>query len=163
MKHLLILRHAKSSWDNPALDDHDRPLNKRGRGDAPRMGELLKEQDLLPDVILASTARRVRETVARVIDASEYQGPIHYDRQLYHADPADHIQALQTLPGDPGRVLIVGHNPGLQDWLEQLLDTPCRVPTAALAWVELDLASWADLDVGTAGRLQAIWRPKELP
>ena len=78
MKLLLILRHAKSSWKDPDLDDHDRPLNKRGRRDAPRMGRLLRKEDLLPDLILSSTAVRARMTAEMVADASRYRGPLEF-------------------------------------------------------------------------------------
>nr|NIL98123.1 hypothetical protein [Planctomycetales bacterium]NIP70269.1 hypothetical protein [Planctomycetales bacterium] len=85
MKTLLLLRHAKSSWDDSALDDHDRPLNKRGKRDAPRMGQLLVQQDLVPDCILTSTARRARKTAEAVAKACGGVVPLTEMPELYHA------------------------------------------------------------------------------
>ena len=89
MKTLLVLRHAKSSWNDPALDDHERPLNKRGRRDAPRMGELVREYGLIPDVVISSDAVRARLTAEAVAEAARYPGEILLDPRLYMACLAD--------------------------------------------------------------------------
>jgi len=94
MKNLLVLRHAKSSWNDPALDDHERPLNKRGRRDGPRMGELVREYGLIPDLVIASDAVRAQLTAETVADAARYAGEILLDRHLYMAGPADIVSLL---------------------------------------------------------------------
>src|SRR5687767_11102467 len=86
MKTLLLLRHAKSSWKDSALDDHERPLNKRGKNDAPKMGRLLRNEDLLPDLIIASSAKRCRKTAEHVIQNSGYRGETRFCAELYEAD-----------------------------------------------------------------------------
>src|SRR5262245_25690191 len=108
MKMLLILRHAKSSWKDEELPDHDRPLNKRGKREAPRMGRLLADHGLLPELILCSTAKRAKKTAARVIKSSGYAGPIEFHRELYAAPPAEYVVVLRQF-GDPhDRVMVVG-------------------------------------------------------
>src|SRR4029450_11617432 len=96
MKTLLVLRHAKSSWNDPALDDHERPLNKRGRRDAPRMGELVREYGLIPDIVISSDAVRARLTAEAVAEAARYTGEIMLDQHLYMASPADILSLLRT-------------------------------------------------------------------
>jgi phosphohistidine phosphatase SixA len=162
MKTLLILRHAKSSWEDEKLPDIDRPLNKRGRHDAPRIGDLIKAEGLLPDLIISSTAKRTRSTVELVAGASDYDGEIRWDESLYAAEPQAYITALRALPAEVERVMVVGHNPGLEELVAMLTDEWARLPTAALAQVSLDIANWSDLEFEPVGKLVHVWRPKEL-
>jgi phosphohistidine phosphatase SixA len=96
VKSLLILRHAKSSWKHPELNDHDRPLNKRGKNDAPRMGKLLQKEKLIPDVILSSTAIRASATAESVVKACGYKGEVTLNRSLYAAGPEAYLQLLSN-------------------------------------------------------------------
>lgn len=162
MKTLLILRHAKSSWDNATLNDHDRPLNERGKADAPRMGQLLKAKGLLPDLILTSSAERALATAEAVALASDYEGEMRVEHQLYHAYPETYRTVLQGLGDEYGRVLVVGHNPGLELWLAELTGQDVTMPTAALAQVELAIPHWSDLSAETSGQLAQLWRPREV-
>ena len=139
MKTLLVLRHAKSSWNDPALDDHERPLNKRGRRDAPRMGELVREYGLIPDVIISSDAVRARLTAEAVAEAARYAGEILLDPHLYLACPADIHSLLTTVRENAGTVMIVGHNPGLEKLVKQLTGEWQDLPTAALAQIGLPI------------------------
>ena len=97
MKTLLIMRHAKSSWKEQDLPDHDRPLNKRGKNDAPRMGKLLKDEDLVPDLIMSSTAVRAKKTAELVAKACKYKGKIVLNHSLYGAEPAAYLKILEGL------------------------------------------------------------------
>jgi len=162
MKTLLILRHAKSDWNDPKLDDHDRPLNSRGERDAPRVGELLREHALLPDRVLCSTALRARQTIAAVTTASGYVGDIEYLKPLYLAEPPAYLRALGQLPDTIVRVLVVGHNPGLEDLLKLLTNRIEAMPTASLAQIALPLNGWSELSPQVRGDLINVWRPKEL-
>ncbi|HEX6383989.1 MAG TPA: histidine phosphatase family protein [Anaerolineae bacterium] len=162
MKTLLILRHAKSSWDNANLSDHDRPLNERGQRDAPRMGRLLRDRELVPDLIITSTAERALATAEAVALASDYDGEIKYTRRFYHADPETYLEVLQTVPNKYERVMIVGHNPGMEELVEQLTGQAERLTTANIAHVELPVSSWKELMDETEGELIDLWRPKEL-
>jgi phosphohistidine phosphatase len=162
MKTLLILRHAKSDWNNSQLSDYERPLNKRGKQDAPRIGQLLREEDLVPDLIITSSAERALATAEAVADASGFENEIKYTRRLYHAAPEQYIELLQEVGKEHDRVMVVGHNPGLEYLVELLTDARERMPTAALAQVELPIEQWAELNDGIAGKLVNVWLPKEL-
>lgn len=163
MKTLLIMRHAKSSWEETGLHDHDRPLNKRGKLNAPRMGRLLRELDLVPDLILTSSARRARDTAEAVADQSGYAGDVRVDEDLYAAPPEAYLEALTAADDSYERLLIIGHNPGLEELLDMLTDEREALPTAAIAHVDLPIQSWQDLTGETPGKLVKLWRPKELP
>ena len=131
MKFVLILRHAKSSWKETGVSDHSRPLNKRGKMAAPRMGQILYEEDFVPDVILSSTARRARDTADLVAEASGFEGEVVYLENFYHAWPSDYLDELRSLSGDINTAMIVGHNPGMEMLLEMLTGENERFPTAA--------------------------------
>ncbi len=162
MKTLLILRHAKSSWKQPGLDDHDRPLNQRGKRDAPRMGQLLRIQSLLPDVILCSTAKRARKTAEKLIESSGFSGSCELHGDLYAAAPSDYIHSVSRLSDELQCAMVIGHNPGLEELLERLTGDYERLPTAALAQVELDIKSWRDVGKQSRGALVNVWRPRDL-
>jgi phosphohistidine phosphatase len=163
MKTLLIMRHAKSSWEEAGLHDHDRPLNKRGKLNAPRMGRLLRELDLVPDLILTSSARRARDTAEAVADQSGFEGNIKVEEDLYAAPPETYLEALAAADDSYERLLIIGHNPGLEELIDVLTDEREALPTAAIAQVALPIQSWQELTDETPGKLVKLWRPKELP
>ena len=162
MKTLLILRHAKSSWSNPGLADIDRPLNKRGKRDAPRIGAFLYEQDLVPDMILISPAVRARKTAQAVSEACIYPGDIKVVSDFYPGDPDTFIETLISVPDQIERLMIVAHNPGLEELLYVLAGESARMPTSALAQVTLPVEAWHDLDDEVEGRLENLWLVKEL-
>ncbi len=163
MKTLLVLRHAKSSWSDTRLDDHERPLNARGERDGPRMGELIRSHRLTPDVIISSDATRARSTAEAAAEAAGYTGKILLENLLYGAGAADIIAVLRTVSeAGASIVLIVGHNPGLEQLVTELTGEDEDLPTAALAQILLPIERWRDLDVSTRGTLQGLWRPKDL-
>ena len=162
MKTLLVLRHAKSSWDDPALDDHERPLSKRGQRDAPRMGQLVRQYGLTPDVVISSDALRARLTAEAVAEAARYPGEILLDPRLYMAGPADILSLLPRVRENAETVMIVGHNPGLEQLVEQLTGERQDLPTAALAQIGLPIDQWRDFKRWMRGTLVGLWRPKEL-
>ena len=162
MKSLLILRHAKSSWKHPELTDHDRPLNKRGKRDAPRMGEILRSEHLMPEAITSSTAARARATAEAVAKASGYNGKIALNRSLYAAGPEAYLKVLHELSDHYKRVLVVGHNPGLEELLEMFTGETQIMPTCTLAHVKFSIDSWIELDYKTKGQLAGIWQPRDL-
>ena len=162
MKTLLVLRHAKSSWKDPALSDHQRPLNKRGRRDGPRMGELLREHGLMPDVVISSDAVRARLTAEAVAEAARYAGEILLDPRFYMASPDDILSVLRSVRENAETVMIVGHNPGLEELVEQLAGAWQALPTAALAQIALPLDRWRDIKPSTRGTIVGCWRPREL-
>ena len=163
MKTLLVLRHAKSSWNERGLTDHDRPLNERGERDAPRVGVLVRQQHLTPDAIISSDAVRARMTAEAVAAAAGYGGEIQLEPLLYHASPDDILVVLRATPEpNANTVMIVGHNPGLEGLVAQLTGEAQGLPTAALAHIVLPIDRWRDLDGSASGTLVDLWRPKEL-
>ena len=162
MKTLLVVRHAKSSWNDPALGDHERPLNKRGRRDAPRIGELVREYGLIPDVVISSDAARARLTAEAVAEAARYAGEILLDPHLYMACSADILSLLPRVRENAETVMIVGHNPGLEKLIEQLTGEQQDLPTATLVQIRLPIDQWRDLKLSTRGTLVGLWRPEEL-
>lgn len=162
MKSVLFLRHAKSSWKQEELADHDRPLNKRGKRDAPLMGRLLKKEDLVPDIIISSTAIRARSTTEAVAKGSGYKGEIVLDKSLYAAGPEAYLGVIHDLSDEYVRVLIVGHNPGLEELLELLTGEIHLMPTCSLAHVKLHVDKWSEVDNKIKGQVAEIWRPRDL-
>jgi phosphohistidine phosphatase len=162
MKTLLILRHAKSSWKYDDLADHDRPLKKRGEQAAALMGELIRKHDLMPQRIISSTARRALNTAELVAEACHYEERIVATRALYGAGPEDFVEVLRTLDDTDERVMIVGHNPDLEMFLESLTGAMESLPTAALAQVMLPIDSWKELEEDTPGKLVHLWAPSTL-
>lgn len=161
MKRLLILRHAKSSWADSSMEDWQRPLNDRGRRDAPRAGEWLREHDLLPDLIVTSNAVRARSTAEAVAKASGYEGDIIKESALYHAAPEDVIEVLTGISDEAQSVLIVGHNPGFEDLVRKLTGESHGMPTAALFVLDLPIARWRELDLELDAALVSSWQPRD--
>ncbi|HEV3470971.1 MAG TPA: histidine phosphatase family protein [Pyrinomonadaceae bacterium] len=161
MKSLLLLRHAKSSWDDPRLADFDRPLNDRGRRAAPLVGRHMRERKIRPDLVVCSPAERARRTIALVAEAAGLSAPVRFDERVYEATAAGLLEVVSQVEDAAGEVLLVGHNPGMEELLELLTGEARRMPTAALARVRLDIDNWSQLRP-RAGRLEWHVKPKEL-
>lgn len=170
MKTVILMRHAKSSWRDRALDDLDRPLKKRGREAAPRMARWLDEQGLRPDRVLCSPARRTRETIELMRAADPSVPEPEIVPGLYEAAPAALLGELRRLPEDCDSVLMVGHQPGLGELLRLLTGGVAsarlnrafeKFPTAAVAVLEAEIAAWSGLGP-EAARLVAFAAPREL-
>ncbi len=163
MKELLILRHAKSSWDTAAIDDFERPLAARGEKEAPRIGEYLAAIEHLPDAIVSSQARRATQTAQKVAEAAGFKGDIAFEPRIYLADPDTLLEVVASLPEPAARVMLVGHNPGFEELVTVLCGAAVRLPTAALACIELPAADrWVDVD-RDSGVLLWLVSPKTLP
>lgn len=162
MKTLLLLRHAKSSWANDRLSDFERPLNERGREDAPGMGKLLVRLDMVPDLIISSTAKRAATTAEMVGLSASYEGEIRYSEQLYLAEPEVYIGLAQHVADSVSCLMMVGHNPGIEELVGLLSGHDERMPTAALACFRLPINEWRKLKSGKHYELVGVWRPKEL-
>ena len=161
-KTLLLMRHAKSSWKHTELADHERPLNKRGEKDAPRMGKFIKEKKLLPDIILCSSAVRARSTAEAMIDKSGFKGEVRYLDSLYLAEPDAYLAELAMLPEGIKKVMVIGHNPGLEGLLQILCKKVESLPTAALADLKIPIENWSEIKNNVEGKLVDLWRPREL-
>ncbi|MEL1249889.1 SixA phosphatase family protein [Aurantiacibacter gilvus] len=167
MKRLGLLRHAKSDWDDMSLRDFDRGLNARGRRGAALMGEHILQQGGKWDMVLASPAERVKRT----LEASGLDLPARFEETAYLADATTLIRLLNSCDDEADAVLLMGHNPGLQELALDLVAPPNendlfnavmqKFPTAAFAVLELDIAHWADLAEG-CGKLVHFARPRDL-
>ena len=158
------MRHAKSSWEHEGIDDHDRPLNKRGLRDAPRMAMWLMENDCLPELVISSTARRAKKTMQLMLEqVSEIDNET--EEELYHASPKKIMQTAAKYGNGHQSIMLVGHNPGMEDSITKLTGESEIVPTACIAVIDLDIKKWSDLDLKKIEKPQhlfAIWRPKEI-
>lgn len=170
MKRLLLLRHAKSSWDDPGLDDFDRPLAARGVAAAPLIGRWLVENDLAPDLVLSSPAVRAIETWELIAPLLGPEGQVKFEHGLYGATPDELLERLQRVKEDPATLLLLGHNPALEMLAGRLVaggaEKPLKrlakqFPTAALALIRLDIDAWSDVADGR-GTLEAFETPKRL-
>ena len=146
MKRLTLIRHAKSSWKDSAVDDFDRPLNKRGERDAPEMGRRLAAAGFAPDLIVTSPARRAAETAREIARRIDYpKDAIRLEEDLYLASAGKLLDFVQALDDALSEVALVGHNPGLTELCNQLgglrID---NLPTAGVVQLELDARSWSE-------------------
>ncbi|MBL0741263.1 SixA phosphatase family protein [Chryseolinea lacunae] len=152
MKTLYIIRHAKSSWEDPLQGDHDRPLNERGKRDAPRMGKRLKEKNIHPDAMVSSTAKRALSTAKRIAKVLEFpKDSIKKEKTLYHADEVTLLSTVQELNDKLNTVMLFGHNPGLTDFVNTLMDREQdidNVPTCGVVAFEFDFDKWSDVNWG---------------
>jgi phosphohistidine phosphatase len=163
MKTLLLMRHAKSSWKHPELEDQARPLAKRGERDAHRMSELIERRELIPQRILSSSAVRAAETGRIFCQHSGSQIPLNLLDELYLAEAEVYLAQLKNLPDEIERVMVIGHNPGLESLLQILSGQLETLPTAVVAYISLPINHWKELSPSTEGELIELWRPKELP
>ena len=171
MKTLTLLRHAKSSWDDPVERDFDRPLNDRGRRAARVMGDYMRRESMRFDAVVVSPSVRTLETLALVQVAYGREWAHHEDRRIYLASSVTLLEVLRDCDNSAESLLMVGHNPGLEDLILDLVpdegDTAMRddvfvkFPTASLAVLQCDVAHWADLDRRKARLLRFI-RPRDL-
>ena len=172
MKRLYLLRHAKAVPADPEADDHGRELTVRGMHDGAAMARYLRKNDFTPELILASSSARTRQTAELVL--GEVRAKVEYRDSLYLAEPGKILSALQAAPSSTRGIMVVGHNPGLEDLAALLAREPLRrkerarrdvleekFPTAALAVLDFDIATWRDLRPGE-GKLADFIRPKDL-
>jgi len=163
MKTLLVLRHAKSSWKDSSLADFDRPLNDRGKRAADVIGSFLGKEKLCPDLVLSSTAARARETIGLVLESARLVVEVRYDQRLYLASAERLAEIVSQIDEHRSQVMLVGHNPGMEELLPRLTGVTERMPTAALAKITLDVEKWSEVSSARSGRLDWLVKPKELP
>lgn len=170
MKTLLLLRHGKSSWEDPTLRDIDRPLTEGGRKAAQRMGRLIAERDLVPDHVVCSTAIRARETWDALSTAFEPAVAAVFEDRLYDAEPETLLQVIRIVPEERERALLIGHNPGIERLAGRLAGTAAgetlrrmavKFPTAALAVLRFERRRWVDINLAS-GRLEDFVIPREV-
>jgi phosphohistidine phosphatase len=162
MRTLLLLRHGKSDWDSDVAD-HERPLTRRGKRDALRLGAALGLRGLLPDTIVSSTARRARSTARRVAEALPEPRQVSLEPNLYATSGAAYLSVAAALPDSAGTALLVGHNPLLEEAVLLLSGRALSLPTASLVCVDLPIDSWRELSQRTDGVVRLVLLASQLP
>jgi phosphohistidine phosphatase len=170
MRRLMLLRHAKSDWSSPGMRDQDRVLAERGRESAPRIGSYMTRHALRPDLILASTATRVRQTLDLILPAFPKPPRIVYDDRLYEVEAEALLEVVKETPAEVHALMLVGHNPGIADLAAHLVGTGDvetrqklleKFPTAGLAVIDFPLDDWRKLHA-KAGRLDRFVSPRTI-
>jgi phosphohistidine phosphatase len=168
MKRLYLLRHAKSSWDDPTLADHDRPLAPRGRRAAEAMAQHLRQEGISPELVLCSPSARTRQTLTGVAPGLGEDADVRIESELYAASAATLLEVLHEVPDEVSSVMLIAHNPGIQDLAVSLAGggpaverMRSKFPTAALATLELH-GSWREL-APEGAELVTFVKPKDLP
>jgi len=163
-KTLLLLRHAKSSWKKLNITDHDRLLNERGKKDAPKMGKVIKELDIVPDLIISSPAKRAMDTAKLVAENCKYKKNIEKNPLLYASTLENYIDVISIVSDYHQKVLVVGHNPIIEELVIKFINRMEIIPTCTLVQLSLNIQSWKLLD-GLNYKdvnLVRILRPKEM-
>jgi len=162
MKTLYLIRHAKSSWNYPELEDFERPLSKRGRESALLMGTILKKLKAAPDLVISSPANRTAMTARMLADAIHYPlDKIQYSETLYMADENVLIQVIKNMSDSVKRAMLIGHNPGLTGLANTIGDQPIEnIPTGGVCCMDLKMTSWKDLREH-GGKLRFFEFPKK--
>jgi phosphohistidine phosphatase len=170
MQTLILLRHAKSSWDHPGLDDFDRPLADRGLKAAPRMGDYLQSQSIKPDLIVCSSSVRTRQTLALITPQLDSQPKAIFEDDLYLATASNLLERIQALPARAHTVILIGHNPGFHDVAQLLIKSgdhadqaalATKFPTCAAAIITFPVKRWSEIAPHT-GHLTTFMTPSRL-
>src|SRR3569832_6985 len=158
---LCLLRHAKSSWDGASQPDHERPLANRGREACALIGEFIQEKGIDFDLVLVSTAVRTRETIELIKARAKFRGEVRYDERIYEATVSQLLEIISHIDNDRESVLLVGHNPGIEELLALLTGEQQRVTTANFAKLILKATKWSG-SLANKGTLEWIFRPIEI-
>tara|TARA_Y100001960_G_scaffold180946_1_gene189801 strand:- start:176 stop:670 length:495 start_codon:yes stop_codon:yes gene_type:complete len=161
-KTLIIMRHAKSSWDDSGLADYERPLNQRGLRDASRMAQWLSDSELIPDQVIASAACRASQTASIVTNELALKADILETRDLYLSDYDAYLEQISYLPNDVETVLVIGHNPTMESLVYLLSGDSISMPTAAIAVIQLPIDIWSDQVTSASANLVKHVFPKSL-
>lgn len=146
MKKLVLIRHAKSSWDDPFLDDHRRPLAERGYRDAPQMAQRLKRRDIKPDAILSSDAERAKATALITAEILHFpKEDVKLTEELYHASPNKILELVRETKNKVDTLLVFGHNPGFNELIDKLGGDIDNLPTTGQFGFKFDVDKWEDI------------------
>lgn len=162
MKELLLMRHAKSDWSNQGQSDHDRTLNKRGQSDAELMGRFIKNKNTVPDLVFVSSAKRAQQTFQLWAKGCGFEGSSITRKELYLSSATQYLSQVTGYQGDAQRLMIIGHNPVMEDLASALIsnpaDTHIAFPTSAMVLIRFDIKHWAE-----ASPYSGILRWHEVP
>ncbi|PIY08593.1 MAG: phosphohistidine phosphatase [Flexibacter sp. CG_4_10_14_3_um_filter_32_15] len=163
MKTLILIRHAKSSWKDETLPDRERPLNTRGKNDAPLMGQILFEKNIIPDLVLSSSAKRAKKTAQKIFfDVYGFmESQVHLTDDLYFTGLPFHMRIINTLLDTKNTVALVGHNPDFSGLVDFLAEEPVEeMPTSGVYCLDFDVNSWSEV-ARHSGRVRFFEYPKK--
>ncbi len=160
MKKLYLIRHAKSDWSNPSLDDYDRPLNKRGKKNAPKIGEYFNKKKVYPDLIISSPAYRARSTALKIAKQINYLETIEFNEHLYEASLKTILEIISFIKDVNDDVFIIGHNPSLNMLAFYLVDFNENIPTSGILEIEFNCNTWREVTKSNA-KLLSFEYPKK--
>jgi phosphohistidine phosphatase len=158
MKTLFVLRHAKSSWENPDSSDFDRPLNKQGLNEVLQMGKIIFEHQFQPEIIISSPAKRAKQTTILIKEAAQIEKKIEFDERVYEASPLRLFQVVSEIAENKKSMMLVGHNPGLEGLIKILTGGIQPMSTAALAVIKLNTEKWSEISAN-CGELETLIAP----
>lgn len=161
MRTLYLLRHAKSSWDDTSMRDFERPLANNGRKACATIGDFIQEKGIDFDLVLVSTALRTRETIELIKERAKFSGEVRYDERIYEATVPQLLEIISQVDNECESVLIVGHNPGLEELLSLLTGEQHRVTTANFAKIKVNAPKWS-ANLANKGTLDWLIRPKDI-
>ncbi|MDD2508709.1 MAG: histidine phosphatase family protein [Aliarcobacter skirrowii] len=146
MRELILIRHAKSDWSNPLLDDFERPLNKRGSKNAPFMAKILKKEIQKPDLIISSPSFRTKLTLEYFLKEFEYKGEVIFEKSIYEAPFENLLKVIKNIDNKYKTIFLIGHNPGLNDLANFLLGSfEDNIPTSGVLKIDFDTNSWKNI------------------
>ena len=146
MKELILIRHAKSSWSNPLLEDFERPLNKRGAKNAPFMAKVLKQKEVNPDLIISSPSKRTKQTLDFFIKEFDYKGEIIFEESIYEGPYINILKVVKNIDDKHKTIFLFGHNPGLNDLADFLLGRfEENIPTCGVLKIDFDTNYWKNI------------------
>lgn len=146
MKKLVLIRHAKSDWSNPLLEDFLRPLNKRGEKNAPFMAKILEKKDIKPDLIISSPSIRTKQTLEYFIKQLNYKDEVRFEESIYEAPYENLLKVIKDIPNIYKTVFLIGHNPSLCDLTNFLVDKSFEnIPTCGIVEIDFDVKNWKDI------------------
>ena len=162
MKLLILVRHAKSSWDDPDLEDIDRPLNNRGKKDAPEMGQRLFKQGIIPDRVISSPARRALSTAKKITKELNYpKENIQVKEEIFEAGPDNLLLLIRNIQDNPGTLMVFGHNPSITEFANALTGINIHnIPTCGVVSIQFDVNEWSEIDY-RKGKLVFFDYPKK--
>lgn len=163
MKILYLVRHAKSSWDDPSLEDFDRPLNKRGKSDASKMGKRLKKLRIMPDLVVSSPAKRAAKTAQKIAKEIDYPvKKITFKDALYHASSSELLRVIQHTSASVNNLMLFGHNPGLTDFANGLCEDEIdNIVTTGIYALQFEVEDWQQIKLNKKGELLFYDYPKK--
>lgn len=161
-RYLVLMRHAKSDWGDPSLADHDRPLNRRGKRDSPRMAQWLAETGFMPDVVLSSSSTRTRETIGLMIEQWGAEPTVSFSKELYLATPDTILECIRAEAVEAQCLMVLAHNPSISYLASLLSGDSIEMPTAAVAVFKVEVDQWHDMRESTPIELTEYMRPKAL-